>query len=388
MAGRQPLTVDSPSNDTAAARRASRRRARRRRNLTVLGVMVVALALLIGGAWQLVLPMFDHPGDDELTDYPGPGSGSVTVEITDAAPQQIGQVLEVADVVATAGAFVDAYQARPEAVGIATGTYTLTQQMRAADAVLALLDPANRVDRRITIPPGWRTSQIVAKVAEVMGVPAEEVQAALADVTLPEQAGGDTEGWFFAEAYSVAPEEDVGEVLQRMVDRTIEVLDEYGVAPEDRETVLIQASIVEAEVKDSEDRGRVARVLTNRLDGCADVGPLLQMTSTLAYGLDKAVTDLTLDDLSDDSTPFNTYVYEGLPPGPINSPSTTSIEAVLDPPEGTWCYFVTVNPETGQTLFTDDPEEHDENRAKYRQWLEQWREEQSAAADDATGGEG
>ena len=356
---------------------------RTRRNLTILGVLVVALALLVAGAWQLVIPML-RDADDPVTDYPGPGSGEVSVVISDPTAQEIGTTLAEAGVVATSQAFVDAYAANPDATSIAPGTYTLPQRMRAADAVLALLDPANRADRTLTIPAGWRETQITAKVAEVMGVPLADVEAAAEQVELPEGATS-LEGWLYADSYTVSPGQTPLNALQAMVDRTVEVLDERGVAPEDREETLIRASIVEAEVADAEDRGRVARVLDNRLAGCADVGRLLQMSSTVAYGLDKAVTDLTLADLDDDSTPFNTYVFEGLPPAPINSPGTTALDAVLDPPAGDWCYFVTVDLETGETRFTDDPAEHELNRAEYREWLERWREEQSAAAEDAAG---
>ncbi|WP_156222076.1 endolytic transglycosylase MltG [Pseudactinotalea suaedae] len=378
--------MDSPPSETTgtATRSASRRQAHRRRNLTVLGVLIVALALLVGGAWRLVLPLFQEAGEEPITDYSGPGSGSVAVVVTDPAPDAIAAVLDQADVVATAEAFVAAYEENDRASAIQPGSYTLTQQMRAADAVLALLDPANRADRTLTIPPGWRVQQIVAKIAEVMGVPVADVSAALAAIPLPEGAVGGIEGWLYAQAYSIAPDDTVEAVLQRMVDRTVEVLDELEVPVADRGRLVIRASIVEAEVTDVEDRGRVARVLTNRLEGCADVGPLLQMNSTVAYGLDKAVTDLTLDDLTNTETPFNTYVVEGLPPTAINSPSITSLEAALAPPDGSWCYFVTVNPETGETLFTDDPAEHEQNRARYREWLEAWREQQSAAAEDPT----
>lgn len=375
----------APSRARPRSTREHRKRAHMRRNLTVLGVLVIALALLVGGAWNLVLPLLNP--DDTVTDFPGPGSGEVAVVLADDEPEAIASTLVEAGVVATEGAFVDAYHANPDAVGITTGSYRLPLEMRASDAVRALLDPANRADRSLTIPPGWRADQIMAKVSEVMGVSVSDVEDASEDVELPEGID-EIEGWLFADSYTILPEETPAEVLQAMVDRTIEVLDEHDVAAEDQEDVLIQASIVEAEVDDLEDRGKVARVLTNRLDGCADVGELLQMNSTVAYGLGKSVTDLTLADLEDDSTEFNTYVFEGLPPTPINSPSVSSIEAVLEPPEGDWCYFVTVNLETGETRFTDDPEEHEENKAEYRAWLEQWREEQSAAAEDAATEEG
>ena len=371
--------TESPRADA----RDARQRAHLRRNLTLAAVLLVALALLLGGAVKLVLPMFTA-GPETLADYPGPGSGRVDVVLTDAAPEAIAHTLVDADVVATSAAFVQAYEANPAATGIQAGTYTLAHQMAAADTVVALLDPANRVDRTLTIPPGWRESQILAKVAEVMGVPLADVQDAAEQVELPDGADGELEGWLFADAYTIAPEDEVVAVLQRMVDRTSEVLADREVAAADQEDVLIQASIVEAEVSDATNRGKVARVMANRLDGCADVGEYLQMNSTVAYGLGKSVTDLTLADLEDDSTKYNTYVYEGLPPGPINSPSVESIEAVRSPPEGDWCYFVTVDLESGETLFTADPEEHEQNKARYREWLEQWREEQSADAEDST----
>lgn len=373
--------TDTDTSRSGDARRAERIRARRRRNLRVLAVLVVALGLVVAGAWQLVLPMFEG-GEEELTDYPGPGVGQVDVVLEDPAPAAIADVLVGADVVATAGAFVDAYEDSPNATDIRTGSYVLPQQMAADDAVLALLDPANRSDRSLTIPAGWRHEQIVAKVAEVVGVPVAEVEQALEEVMLPDPAGGEVEGWLAAGVYTVAPAEEPLPVLQRMVDRTVELLADRGVEPADQHAVLVQASIVDAEVADAETRGQVARVMRNRLAGCADVGEYLQMNSTVAYGLGKSVTALTLADLEDDSTPYNTYAFEGLPPTPINSPSEVSLDAVLDPPDGSWCYFVTVNLETGETRFTDDPAEHERNRTEYRDWLEAWQGQQSTEPED------
>lgn len=347
----------------------ARRRAQRRHNLTIVGVMVVALALLIGGAVVLVLPMFEEQPEEVVTDYPGPGSGQVEVVIADAAPDAIGDTLVAAEVVATADAFVAAYEANPEAENIQPGSYTLAQHLRAADAVVALLDPANVADLTLTIPAGWRADQVLARVAEVTGSTPAEIEEAAAEVELPEAVDGELEGWLSAGSYTITPDATLVQVLQQMVDRTIEVLDSYEVAADDQESVLIQASIVEAEVADAEDRGMVARVLVNRLDGCISSGrPLLQLDSTVAYGLGIAMNALTLEDLGED-TPYNTYLHEGLPPSPINSPSEESIQAVLNPTEGPWCYFITVDPSTGDTRFTDDPVEHEENRELYREWL-------------------
>ncbi len=383
------MTDPQPSSSetaTSEKRDAASARTRRRHHLRVVGVLVVALGLLVGGAWQLVLPLFST--ESEMLDYPGPGSGTAEVLIEDPSPEAIADVLVAADVVATREAFVDAYEANPSATGIGAGTYVLAQQMTAADAVTALLDPANRTDRNLTIPAGWRETQVLAKVAEVLGVPLGDVVDAAEEVEMPEGAPDDLEGWLYADTYTISPSSTPAQVLQEMVDRTTAALDERDVSAEDREDVLIQASIVEAEVATPENRGMVARVMRNRLAGCADVGPLLQMNSTLAYGLNKSIIDLTLADIDDDSTPYNTYVYEGLPPSPINSPSAESIDVVLDPPAGDWCYFVTVDLETGETRFTDDPAEHDRNRAEYRAWRDQWLQEQSSEPTDDASDEG
>jgi len=55
------------------------------------------------------------------------------------------------------------------------------------------------------------------------------------------------------------------------------------------------------------------------------------------------------------NSPYNTYRHFGLPPGPIDSPGDAAIQAALHPAKGTWLYFVTVNPKTGLTKFTSDP---------------------------------
>ncbi|MFV0426874.1 MAG: endolytic transglycosylase MltG [Beutenbergiaceae bacterium] len=353
-----------------------------RRNLAVVGVLVLLLGLVLGGAWQLVIPMFDSADRGTVTDYPGPGTTGVDVVIDDAQPPSIAQVLTDAGVVATEDAFLSAYANNPAAAGIVAGSYALLQQMSAAGAVEALLDPANRTDRTLTIPVGWTAHQVFEKISEVMGISLDQVLTAASEVTLPNVADGSIEGWLFADTYVIAQDDSALEVLTEMVRRTSADMGSRDVPALDQQRVLIEASIVQAEV-DPTLYGQVARVIANRFAGCTSTGaPLLQMNSTLSYGLSKPTIDLTLADLEDESTPYNTYIFEGLPPTPINSPSAAAIDAVLAPPEGDWCYFVTVNLETGETRFTDSPVEHEDNRRQYRDWLAQWREDQSLEAAD------
>ena len=141
--------------------------------------------------------------------------------------------------------------------------------------------------------------------------------------------------------------QDPVDILAPMVAKTIAVLDQHTVAEADRETVLIKASIVEKEGKLDVDRGKVARVIENRLSHAQPLG----MDSTLVYGLNKSGLQLTQADV-DGNNPYNTAHTLGLPPGPIASPGIPSIEAVLNPTPGPWLFFVTINLDTGETLFT------------------------------------
>src|SRR5699024_6672711 len=136
-------------------RRRAKRRAQRRRNIISFVVMIVALALLAGGGWVLVRPLLAQDQTEQVDDYPGPGHGNVEIVVSKGASgEEIAGTLTDADVVASESAFVAAYRANPDSSSIQAGTYDLQQEMRASDAVRALLDPASRADMTITVPEG------------------------------------------------------------------------------------------------------------------------------------------------------------------------------------------------------------------------------------------
>ena len=359
----------------AERRRRAKRRAQRRRNAISFVVMLIALALLVGGAWVLVRPLLTpDDGPTTVSDYPGPGHGEVQVVIEDGASGgQIAETLVDANVVATSGAFISAFNANPDSASIQPGTYALQEEMRAADAVRALLDPASRADMTITVPEGVRATDIYERIATQLQVDVEDVQEAADEVAadyLPEEADGNIEGWLQASTYNIHPDDTPRSILETMVDRTVATLDELEVPADERQDTLNIASIIEAEVVLPEDRGKVARVVENRLAGCSGDGTI-GMDSTLAYGLGVPAAEITKDQWDDASLPYNTREVPGLPPTPINSPGRASLEAALDPPEGNWCYFITVNLDTGETRFAETIEEHNENKALYREWLEE-----------------
>lgn len=368
-----PATQSPGGRRRAARRRAVQRRAQRRRNAVTFVVMVAAIALLVGGAFVLIRPYFDGDPDPTVTDFEGPGSGEVEVMVNDGdTGTDIGHTLVEANVVATVGAFTEAYNNNPQATQIQAGRYHLREEMAAVEAVQALLDPASRADLTVTIPEGWRATQVYERVSARLEVPLEDVDEAAEDVAqnhLPPEADGEIEGWLFASTYTAEPDSDPVDLLVQMVERTVQALEQRELPEDDWHDTLTIASILELEVNNPDHWGRVARVVENRLDGCSGDGTL-GMDTTYAYGLNKNAWEITRSEWQEHH-PYNTRRVPGLPPTPIGAPGEPAIDAVMDPPEGNWCYFVTVNPDTGETRFTDDIDEHRENQQEYRDWLDQ-----------------
>jgi UPF0755 protein len=126
------------------------------------------------------------------------------------------------------------------------------------------------------------------------------------------------------------------------------------------------ASLVQAEGGRLSDYPKIARVIYNRLAQ----GMPLQLDSTVLYGLN-TYGIIASDQQLNSTSPYNTYKYKGLPPGPIDSPGDAAIRAVLHPASGNWLYFVTVNPKTGETLYTSSPAQFEQFRAELEKNLGQ-----------------
>ena len=357
------------------ARAAQERKSARRRALVAI---VVAGAMLIGAAY-VVFAVFVNKDDGDggqvqnapdVEDYPGPGFPSAQVVINNGdTGAAMAATLVAAGVVATEGAFIDAFAANSDASKIQPGTYNLLLQMKASDAVLALLNPASRVSMKLTIPEGLKLSDIVTRINEVTLIPVPELEAALADPAsfgLPAEANGNAEGWLFPSTYQVEPGATATSVLTTMSQQMVKVLTDHGVAQADWLSVVTKASLVESEAGRDEDRPRIARVIENRLDE----GWALEIDATIAYGLDKPGTQLTDADLADASNPYNTRKHTGLPPTPITAPGVASIEAVLQPDEGPWMFWVTVNLETKETKFATTLAEHNQYVAEMLAWMQ------------------
>jgi len=347
------------------------RKKRRRRGVVAV---VLAAALLLGAGYAVVgvlRPLFDGVGGgqpQEVADHPGPGHGATQVVVNQGdTGASIGETLQTAGVVASVGAFTTAYTANPDAASIQPGTYELPLEMKASDAVAALLDPSRRISYKVTVPEGLTAAQTFERISAVTSIPVEALQGAAADaagIGLPAEAGGVVEGWLFPATYSFEPASTATTILAEMVAKTLSVLDGIGVPADRRQEVLTMASVAEKEVAFAAEYAKVARVIQNRLEREIPLG----MDTINAYGLGKPAIELVASDFEVDN-PYNSRMHLGLPPTPISNPGEASIAGALNPEPGDWVYFITVDLNTGETIFTSSYDEFLAGKAQYQAWL-------------------
>ena len=341
------------------------RRRRFRWIAPLVALLVILIPVGIGGSYAYSLYMSKyHPAD-----YSGPGSGYLVVQVpSGASPTSLGPELAKLGVVASARAFVLAAEHSSNPNGLLPGFYGMHRQMKASLAYALLLDQKNLVQVTVTIPEGWRLSQIVAYLGAKSGIPASAYQAVLnnpARLHLPAYANGKPEGYLFPATYEVLPHETALGVLTGMVQRFEQEAAQLNLPTAAKRVhltegqVVIMASLVEAEGGRVSDYPKIARVIYNRLAQ----GIPLQLDSTVLYGL-HSYGIIASDQQLTSSSPYNTYKYKGLTPGPIDNPGAAAIQAVLNPAAGNWLYFVTVNPKTGLTLFTASQTQFEQYRAE------------------------
>ena len=330
--------------------------------LVALGVTLALLAGIgIGG--KKLFAAFTGPAD-----YDGSGSGRTLVQIKPGdSAFQIGTTLLEKGVVKSVRAFTDAAQADERSRRLQPGLYALRAKMSGAAALARLLDPASRAGGRVTLPEGIPLAQVVERLVKQTDLKREGIIAALANpavLGLPAYAKGQVEGFLFPSTYDVEPKSGAVAALTQMTERFAlqtaalnleSSAADLGLTPYD---IVKIASIIEAETPLDEDRAKVARVVLNRLAK----GMPLQLDSTVNYIREEKRARLSLEDISVDS-PYNTYKRKGLPPTPINSPGVKALAAALEPAEGDWIYFITID-KAGHSLFTSSYDEFLKAKAK------------------------
>ena len=340
-----------------------RRAAPKKKNLWPRRIIaLIIVVLLVFAGMKVVSKVKDSLSGP--ADYTGQGTGKVVVEIKPGATGTvIANALKAAGVVKSAEAFYQLSLSDPRAQAIQSGFYSLKKHMSAKAALDGLSDKTNRVEGRVVIPEGARVGQIVSAIAKGSDIKQADLIKALKKpetLGLPAAAKDNPEGYFFPATYTVEPGTTALQLLKSMVAKTLAVEKDLDISTRaqalglNAEEILTVASILEYEAKKDADYPKVARVLYNRIKA----GMPLQLDSTVSYVSKRKGDVFTTDAERNNQSAYNTYQHTGLPPGPIGSPGEKTIEAALNPADGTWLYFVAINLTTGETVFSDTFAEH------------------------------
>jgi UPF0755 protein len=250
------------------------------------------------------------------------------------------------------------------------GTFELTTNMTPDEAFEVLTTPPEPAPTvRLTIPEGYRLTQIAERVHEALGVPTKALMRAIEsrNWSLPPYLPKDAEspeGFLFPETYQFVkgqtrPDDVIRELLDQFAveaeDLPWERAEELGVTPYE---VVVIASMIEKEAALDEERPLIAGVIYNRLA----IPMTLGIDATLLYDDPTPDGQLSFSDLEFDS-PYNTRINPGLPPTPIASPGRASLEAALAPADTEFLFYVLCGAD-GHHEFGKTSAEHEANRAK------------------------
>jgi UPF0755 protein len=241
-----------------------------------------------------------------------------------------------------------------------------------------MVDPKARVFDQLLLREGLRVDQSIGVIAKGTDLSKSRLTRVAKEgkVGLPAYANNNAEGFLFPAKYEVGKDDSARKVLSKLVAQWNAVATKLKLEEGARRLgrtpyeIMIIASLIQAEGHPG-DFDKVSRVIYNRLDPntWGDTYGLLQIDAALNYVLGKSDINLTTDELKNTDSPFNTYTNPGLPPTPINSPGEEAIKAALNPADGDWRYYVTVDPDTGKTKFTNDYGQFLEYKKEFEAWL-------------------
>jgi UPF0755 protein len=275
----------------------------------------------------------------------------------------LGARLEEARVIRSSWLFELWLRAGRKSGSIQAGTYEIPPGTN-LPGVIDILIGGQTLLVSVTIPEGLRLEQQAGVAARELGIDSAAFVAAATDPALANSLGVDAptlEGYLFPETYRVDPSTDARELVHLMVGEFHRAFgDEWKARAESLGRsvgeIVTLASIVEEEARVGEERPIIAGVFWNRLAE----GMKLEADPTVQYALGSHRQRVLYRDLEIDS-PYNTYLYPGLPPGPIASPGYASLEATLYPDSVPWFYFFATG-EGGRHTFSATFAEHNRKR--------------------------
>lgn len=297
--------------------------------LILSGIIVVALLLLV---IYFFWSVNSH----------GKGEEKEIIIKSGQSTRQIAKNLEEKGVITSETVFTFYTKLKGEMIQV--GVYKLSRA-ESMKEILGILASGKASEYLVTIPEGWRLTQIDELLAEKGVITAGEL----------EKIASSDEGYLFPDTYRFLPKTPATEVRQMMLDNFKKKTVGLNLT---RDNVIL-ASIVEREAKFDEDRARIAGVYLNRLEK----GMKLEADPTVQYAKG-SWEPIKVPDYHNATSPYNTYLNLGLPPGPICNPGLKSLEAVLQPEKNGYLYFF--HKSDGRAVFSSTFEEHEANLKKYQ----------------------
>lgn len=339
-------------------------RALPQKTLLLLGTLLIAAAIF---CYEVYLP---HPASSEPRQAViAKGMGS----------RKIGAALKNQGIIRSKWAFVTYVTFRGTASLLKPGVYTFTRQSIADIAALLVLGGKN--EKEITVPEGWTSRDVAAFLEKHQIGSAEEFRRMTAPAGLPhfedrysflteKPAPSGLEGYLFPDTYRIGEDTALVDVIYKMLDNfdrklTPDLREEIARQKKSIFEIVTMASLIEKEVAGDDDRAVVSGILWKRL--AADIP--LQVDATIAYAKAQSPNyklhtngKISLADTKIDS-PYNTYKYRGLPPGPIANPGLSAIRAAIYPKTSTYIYYLSAS--DGRTIFSRTLDEHNAAKARH-----------------------
>ncbi|HVP53389.1 MAG TPA: endolytic transglycosylase MltG [Candidatus Eisenbacteria bacterium] len=324
------------------------------RKLIIL-ILLLGLAAILWFAWAALLPL--NPGETKFV-LLRPGWSS----------RHIAQSLQREGIIRSATAFLLAHYALGQG-RLKAGEYKFDVPANAFEVRDRILR-GDVFARTVVVPEGYNLYDIAAAVEQAgLGSAAEFISVAQRDVQLLRDIdphATSLEGYLFPDTYQFTRIDTPRDIAAAMVHRFRQTAQKIGLLGNpDIHRIVTMASIVEKETAVPEERALVASVYYNRLDKNMLLGadPTVIYAALLAGRYRGTIyqSDLQFD------SPYNTYKYPGLPPGPIANPGAASLQAAMHPDESGFLYFVSDN--TGHHRFSRNAAEHEKNVAAYRRAL-------------------
>ncbi|AKM82482.1 TPA: endolytic transglycosylase MltG [Candidatus Berkelbacteria bacterium] len=291
-----------------------------------LGIIFIILVAILSLVW---LSFFKSSGRTATLEVK-PGDGTMS----------IAKVLKTKKVIFSPFIFYSYVHARH--LILQPGIYDLGSRLNLIQIVQKIAS-GDSSEVAVTIPEGYRLTQIDALLKEKNLIESGDlIKIASSD-----------EGKLFPDTYRFKKDATAEDIRKTMLDNFTKQTENLHDGNVDRE-VLIIASIVEREAKFDDDRARIAGVYFSRLD----IGMRLQADPTIQYAKGSWLP-ITLSDYQNVSSPYNTYLHDGLPPTPICNPGIKSVQAALSPVKDGSLYFVSDS--AGKAIFAKTLPEHNSN---------------------------